>query len=238
MIHDEIANSMLQEFDGCDSDEPGSPQYPAIWLFGIEPGRSTKDIELEKFISSGGSPSVDPNYSIDTQLTISFNRSAFKLLAAMEGRDASSYRQFATERQPFVRGNAGYFKGNLYPYACNNVNDWPEAAIRETGITDKNEFRQWCRHNRWPVIKNWVDKYQPEVFIGVGNTYRNEFSLAVFGRAVEFNVKTIEVNSHEKFIYFYVDGKRKLAVIPHFAGPNGLNSDRALQEAGTFIGTL
>lgn len=238
MINAEIANSMLQEFDGCDSTEPGSPHHPSVWLFGIEPGRSEKDIALEKEISSGASSSVDPNYSIDIQLGYRFNRSAFKLLAAMENGDVQNFRQFAAKRQPFVRGQAGYFKGNLYPYACNTVHDWPDEAIRETGITDKNEYRQWCREKRWPVIKSWVDKYQPRVFIGVGITCRNDFSLAVLGREVEFNVKTITVNSHDKSIYYFVDGVRKLVVVPHFAGPHGLNSNRSLQEAGAFIGML
>lgn len=238
MINEEIARSMLQEFDGCDSNMPGSSHHPSVWLFGIEPGFSEKDIALEKAILSGLLPSVDRNYSIDTQLGYRFNRSAFKLLAAMDGCDVSNFRQFAAERQPFVRGRPGYFKGNLYPYACNTVHDWPETAIRETGITDKNEYRQWCREKRWPAIKGWIDKYQPRVFIGVGITYRNDFSLAVLGREVEFNVKTITVNSHEKSIYYFVDGERKLVVVPHFSGPHGLNSNRALQEAGGFIGIL
>lgn len=238
MINEEIANSMLQEFDGCDSSEPGDPLRPSIWLFGIEPGYSEKDIALEKVLSSGALLSVDQNYSIDTQLGYGFNRSAFKLLAAMEGGDVRNFRQFAVERQPFVRGRGGYFKGNLYPYACNTVHDWPERAVRETGITDKNEYRQWCREKRWPAIKRWVDKYQPRVFIGVGITCRNDFSLAVLGREVEFSVKRFTVNSHEKSIYYFVDGGTRLVVVPHFSGPYGLNSNRSLQEAGQFIGTL
>lgn len=238
MINEEIANSMLQEFDGCDSNMPGNPQRRSVWLFGIEPGYTEKDAALENAISASTAPSVDANYSIKTQLGYRFNKSAFKLLAALEGRAVQDFRDFAIERQPFVRDKDGYFKGNLYPYACNTVNDWPLTAISETGITDKNEYRQWCKEYRWPAIRGWVEKYQPRIFIGVGITCRSDFALAVFGKEVDFSVKTIAVNSHEKSIYYFVGGEKKLVVVPHFAGPYGLNSNKSLQEAGEFIRSL
>lgn len=244
MINEDTAKSMLEEFVGCDSDNPGNPERPAVWLFGIEHG------EIGTIANS--SPSIEPVdcYSIKTQLGFRspFNRNAFKLLAAMNGYQVAQFRKFAEEHQPFVRrgrsenikGNGNlYFKGNLYPYACKKVKIWPEDAIRETGISDKNKYQQWCLRHRFPVIKQWVDKYQPKIFIGVGITCRDEFSSAVFGRVVNFELHQFSVNKHGKKIYFAsVDGI-KLVVIPHLSGSQyGLNSDESLQEAGEFIAGL
>lgn len=183
-------------------------------------------------------PIKNSAYSIKTQLGYRFNQKAFKLLAAINGYPVELFREFAQECQPFVKGCEGYFKGNLYPYACNNVYEWPEDAIKETGISDKNEYRQWCREHRFSTIKQWVDKYQPKIFIGVGITCRNEFSLAVFGKEVEFKEEKIIVNTYAKPIYYFIDGSRKLVVVPHFSGPYGLNSNKSLQEAGSLIARL
>ena len=238
MINEDIAQSMLEEFDGCDSNNPGSPKSPAVWLFGIEPGFSSKDEQLEEAKRAGIVEPVDDTYSIKTQLGYRFNQKAFKLLAAVKSYPVGQYREFAQTEQPFVKGCEGYFKGNLYPYACHNVNKWPEDAIKETGISDKNEYRQWCREHRFPAIKRWIDKYQPKIFIGVGITCRNEFSLAVFGKEVKFQEEAITVNNHVKPIFHHIEGSRKLVVVPHFSGPYGLNSNKSLQDAGSLIARL
>lgn len=246
MINEEIAKSMLTEFDGCDSDNPGSPDYPAVWLFGIEPGYSKIAQDTEKTRSATTPAKIlDDNYSIEAQLEYRpFNPKAFKLLAAINGYPVEQFREFARLHQPFVRGLKDafksniYFKGNLYPYACYQVSDWPEDAQLETGISDKEEYRQWCQKYRFPVIKQWVNKYQPKVFIGVGITCRNEFSLAAFGKIVEFKEEIIIVNSHIKKIFYFIDEKIKLVVVPHFSGPYGLNSNKSLQEAGSFVNSI
>jgi hypothetical protein len=243
MINANIANSMLQEFDGCDSDNPGNSEYPAVWLFGIEHG-SLPVRNGESVATPTHDMQMGNNYSIETQLTYRpYNQRAFKLLAAMNGNPVSNFREFAHEYQPFVRGlndefkEKLYFKGNLYPYACHDVNEWSDDVKSQVGLT-KNEYRQWCKEHRFPIIKQWVDKYQPKLFIGVGITCRNEFSLAVFGKEVDLNQKIITVNGRDKKIYYFVDGIRKLVVVPHFVGRHGLNSDKSLQETGEFIAGL
>jgi hypothetical protein len=239
MINENIAKSMLEEFDGCDSYNPGSPNSPAIWLFGIEPGSSKKDQELERASRASNIANIsDADYSINTQIKWPFNQKAFKLLAAMKGYQVEKYCDFAQSHQPFVKGSEGYFKGNLYPYACNSLDAWPDDVIKEIGTSDKSEYRQWCRQYRLPAIKQWVDKYQPKIFIGVGITCRSEFSLATLGKQVEFKEKVITVNSHNKHIFYFVEGLRKLVVVPHFIGRYGLNSNKSLQLAGEFIAGL
>lgn len=239
MINEDIAKSMLNEFDGCDCDSPGSPDSPSVWLFGIEWGRPKNQQELKKIdYESIAAEPVDDGYSIKTQLGYSYNLKAFKLLAAMNGYEVNQYHEFAQNHQPFVKGSEGYFKGNLYPYACKNVDEWPDDVKNEIGVSDKEEYRQWCRKHRLPVVKQWVDKYQPKIFIGVGITCRDEFSLAVFGKAVDYKKEIITDNKLDRPIFYFIEGAKKLVVIPHFIGPRGLRSDILLQKAGDFIAGL
>ena len=212
-----------KEFDGCDGGDPGSVEEPTIWIFGIEHGvyKSWDDPNFH-------GDQDDPNYSIQTQLKWPYNQKAFKLLAAMCGVPVENFREFAEKTQPFVRQSKEYFKGNLYPFACRNVSDWPPAAQKETGMT-KIEYREWCNHNHLPAIKKWVDKYRPKVFIGVGTTNRSEFSNAAFGCDVEFEQYKFSVNGHEKTIFHAKSDRIRLVVVPHISrGRHGLNSNESL----------
>lgn len=221
---------VTREFDGCDGGDPGSPDVPSIWIFGIEHGtyRSSHD---ESFHAA----QVDSGYSIKTQLKWPYNQKAFKLLAAMEGKAVSNYREFAETNKPFVKQSVGYFKGNIYPYACRNVSEWPVEAEEETGMT-KSEYREWCSLHHIPAIKKWVDKYRPKVFIGVGVTNKSEFANAVFGMDVEFDVYQFSVNGYGKQIFYFKSAGRRLVVVPHLSGSrHGLNSNESLRIAGEFI---
>lgn len=233
MINEDAAKEMLEKFDGYDSGDPGSPGSPSVWLFGIEPGWSKAD-QVKTVVGE-----MPKDYSLSTQLQWRYNQNAFKLLAAMNGYSVEQFREFAEKTQPFVRGSLGYFKANLYSYACHAVDEWHEYAAKETGFSDKKSYLQWCQENRLPEIKKWIDKCQPKLFIGVGNTHRDRFSLAAFGRVVNFGVHQFAVNNHGKKIYYFSAGSIKLAVIPHLSGGrNGLNSDESLQRAGSFIAGL
>ena len=227
-----ILDSMLEEFDGCEGDDPGTPSSPSVWLFGIEPGYSIAD---RKAPSAPLNP-VQEGYSIELQRKWRFNQNAFKLFAAMNGSPVSQFIDFANLYQPFVVGSKGYFKGNLYPYACNNVKEWPEDAADETGLKNKEEYREWCRKNRWPEISKWVDKYQPKIFIGVGNSCKDDFSLCVFGVKVEFDLHEFWINGNKKKIYHKSIGHKKLVVLPHLS--RGLHENASLQYAGEFISSL
>ena len=123
-------------------------------------------------------------------------------------------------------------KGNLYPFACHNVSSWPERAVTATGTTDKDEYRRWCQEHRLPTIKKWIDEYQPRMVVGVGIGCRSDFTKAVFGQEVDLREKVLSVNGHQKRLFYFTQGWRRLVVIPHFSGAYGLNSNASLQEAG------
>jgi hypothetical protein len=232
MINKEIADSMLEEFDGCDNDRPGSPQSPAIWIFGIEPGDSIADKLARLKAGTKLNPSANQSYSIERQLKWPFNQKTFKLLAAIEGE--TDYKTFAKKKQPFVEGSEGYFKGNIYPYACNNVGEWSSDTADEVGCS-KEMYRQWCNEHRIPAIHSWVKKYQPRVFIGVGASYSTSFSRAVFGR--EVNLKEIQIpgKSQVKTIFSHMENGCRLVVMPHFSGHYGMNCNKSIQGAGQYI---
>lgn len=232
MIDPVFAAAALEKFVGCDSDEvnAGTPEQPSIWMFGIEHGAAGCAIPGPELPNS--------RYPVEQHLTYKYNRTAFKLLAAIEGKTVNGYRDFADEKQPFVRGVPGYFKGNLYPFACSDVNNWPDDAAKETGTTDKKEYQEWCRMSRLPTLHQWVDEYRPRLFIGVGISCRAEFSRAVFGLKATFIEHAFIVNGHRKRAFSHTERGRTLVVVSHFSGANGLNSDESIQMAGGLIADL
>ena len=230
----EFVEASLREFEGCDCTDPGSPSDPYVWMFGLEFGEMPTS-----GTAAAAKASQDNTYSVREQLGYTYNRNAFKLLAVANGRQVQDYERFAHEVQPFVKGSRGYFKGNLYPYACKNVGEWPSDARTEVGL-EKEEYRLWCDKNRIPVLHSWVNKYQPKLFIGVGLSAANLFAQVVFGKDEELReIKFEAKNGQVKRILQREDGWRKLVVLPHLSGGmNGLNSDDSLETAGRIVGNL
>lgn len=220
-------------FEGGDGGDVGSPESPSIWLFGQEHGDAA-NIEQE--------PEVDRSerdYSVDKQLRYPFNRNAFKLFAAIHGEPVERYEQFARLHQPWVPGSKGYFKGNLYPYPCRSLSTWSEQAIKETGFERKEDLVKWCNEHRLPAIADAVRRYRPKLFIGIGADMAREFSLAYFGADLPLETYQFAVNGHTKKIRYATHNGGRLVILPHISsGSNGINSDEALQVAGSFIAGL
>jgi hypothetical protein len=212
----------LEPFSGCDGGDPGNGAAPSIWLFGIEHGASSSEGG-----TSDGQPE-DEKYSITTQMLFKYNQNAFRLFAAIQGEAAADYRSFAERHQPWVEGSKGYFKGNLYPYACHSESSWSPEAQAFTGYPDKATYLRWCDEHRLPRIKQWVDQHSPRLFIGVGITYNLPMEEYRF-----------EVNGHlKRILYAQLNGKT-LVVIPHLSGtPHGINGSESATIAGTFIAGL
>ena len=225
-------NWALEKFSGCDNDdlEAGTPEQPSIWLMGIEHG-TYKSIHDENHKDDADNDC----YSIDLQMKWPYNQKAFKLLAAIHSHyDLETYRDFAHEQQPFVKGSPGYFKGNLYPYPCNSQHSWDFKALTETGFQTKREYLDWCEHNRLPVLRRWIKAHGPKVIIGVGISQKDAFAKAVFGERVNMSEKRILVEKKQRMFIHEREGI-KLVVIPHFAGRWGLNSNALIAEAGRII---
>jgi hypothetical protein len=220
-IHDEST------FAGCDGGDLGTPDNPSIWLFGIEPGWSKRDAARE----ASAVNEVDPRferYEIGLQLEWPFNRNAFKLLAALDGRDPSTYREFAIERRPFEAGSRGYFKGNLSPIPFRRASEWDDDARQKTGFKDRASYDAWMIETRLPVIAKWIIKFKPSLFIGVGLSRADLFARAA--GAGTLHSRVFEVNGHKKRVHWSTDGHANLLVVPHLSGgANGLNSDASVR---------
>lgn len=220
-------------FEGGDGGDVGSPESPSIWLFGQEHGDAINI--AEEAVASRS----EREYSIDKQLRYPFNRNAFKLFAAIHGEPVERYEQFARLHQPWVPGAKGYFKGNLYPYPCRSLSTWSEQAIKETGFERKEDFVKWCNEHRLPAIADAVRLYRPKLFIGIGSDMAREFSLAYFGADLPLETYQFAVNGHTKKLRYATHNSGRLVVLPHISsGSNGINSDEALQIAGSFIAGL
>ncbi len=229
-----FAEASLREFEGCDGGDPGSPESPSVWMFGLEFGQMPTAGAAFEARESG-----DDKYSVEQQLGYRYNTNAFKLLAVAHGRPLSEFKTFAHERQPFVQGSKGFFKGNLYPYACKTVGEWPADAEAEVGL-GKDAYRQWCDRHRIPALLGWVEKYRPSIFIGVGLSAAEQFAQVVFGSPSKLQeAKFSAANGQTKRVLTLEQGWKKLIVLPHLSGgSNGLNSDDSLQQAGEMVGQM
>jgi hypothetical protein len=223
----------LDPFEGGDGGDAGSPESRSIWVFGQEHGDAINGAPVVE------SPRYERDYSIDRQLSYPFNRNAFKLFASLHGEPVENYEAFARRTQPWVPGSKGYLKGNLYPYPCRNLTTWSEQAVKDTGFEQKADFVKWCDEHRLQAIADAVRQHRPKLFIGVGANMAREFSIAYFGAALPLDTYQFSVNGSTKKIRYATHNGGRFVVLPHISsGSNGLNSDEALQIAGSFIAGL
>lgn len=223
----------VDPLEGGDGGDPGSPDNPSTWLMGIEHG-DAKNLPQEPEAARGLR-----DYSIDHQLIYPYNVKAFKLLAAIAGQPVEQYEAFARHHQPFVPGQKGYYKGNLYPYPCQAVDAWSEAAITETGFVTKAEYVAWCDANRIPAIAQAVQIYRPRLFIGVGTTLVGAYSRAFFGGEVPLRQYQFVEDGRLRRIHYAKFNGQVFVVIPHLSYyAYCLNTDSAIQTAGGFIAGL
>jgi hypothetical protein len=237
---------MLEEFAGCDAqaDDSAMKAKGSIWLFGIEHGWDA-DADKREAENNIEKDMYTAKYQIEN---FSYNRNAFKLLTVIDGHPIEEWKQYAEKHQPFARGSQGFFKGNLYPHPCHNVDTWTDEAEKATGFASKDEYQNWCRKYRFEVIRQWVEEYAPSIFIGVGISCRKDFCQAVFGKK---NIKILEHNSkeemptdtHPKRIIYVPGEDLKFFVIPHLSyehssRPYCLSSDKSIEWAGNFIRKL
>lgn len=217
----------------CDGGDLGSKESPSIWLMGVEPGWSLAD-QARALADVAAPRALDESYSVELQLGWPFNRSAFKLLCALEEEKADGYRDFALRKRPFEKGSKGYFKANLFPVPLHTLAAWDEEAIRDTGFDTKSAYQAWLREARFPVVTAHLEERRPKLLIGTGLAHLNDF-MAVVG-ADTHQLHTFRVNGFDKKIYVAAGGLVPLVVLPHLSGgSNGLNSNVAIERAAQVI---
>ncbi|EIC20959.1 hypothetical protein Thi970DRAFT_04639 [Thiorhodovibrio frisius] len=231
-------------FSGCS----GGNIKGDYWICGIEWAGSLNESDL-KFndVTSPSAWKDDQKYR-KWQLKSRYNQNALKLYAAMLDKTVTDYRQIGlASNGPFTR-KSNTFKMNLYPISFRKdlKKLWTTWLPNKTGLPTKACYQKWCRDNRFPVIRGWVEEHSPKVIIGTSRDYMDDFVLAFGGKnAFQENIRKIkeqgeDIGAGRKLNWLELDGKSKgnrtlLVVTPFLGAQQGLNSNQLLQATGAKI---
>jgi hypothetical protein len=218
-------------FSGCD----GGNLNGEVWFCGIEWGLGKEHFIWDEMKTDCTSPPQEYK-SAEENLSYQLNRKLMKLIAAMKGGSVSEYRNIAYNNPfPFHR-KSNYFKLNLFPVACRSTSaEWTEELKVATGFSTKAQCLQWCRYNRFPTMRGWVEEGSPKLLVCYGSSYKDDFKEAFgFTGAKEYR-ETIEGLN----LVWMRKKKTTLAIIPFLNFQKGLlNSDHLVGAFGKFLGTL
>ena len=233
-------------FSGFDGGDIGSPQSKSIWYCGIEWGRGdpadehelinsvfSKNVELP----SKGYTSDDVPPGWEHNLGHRFNWQAMKLLAAVNGDNVGSYKAFAETVKPFTEGEKGYFKMNLYPLAFKDTSHdlWKDEFAKTTGLKTKQDYHEWIKANRFPIMKGWMQTYSPKLIVCVGKSYLPGFSLAFSDDESAFKTEIID----DRELNWAVNKNGTIIVVlPFLGGRYGLVKNVSIQKFGDRIREL
>lgn len=235
-------------FSGCDGGDIGSPQNPSVWFCGIEwGGGHPADEEKLRDIFSEDVRMPAEGYTDDDDddgepawkhnIAYIFNWQAMKLLAAINGEHVSIYKSFAEKLKPFVKNESGYYKMNLYPFAFRNTSHqlWQEGFAKATGIQSKQDYLDWIRAHRLPVMKTWAVTYAPRLILCTGITYLNDFRSAFVDDGLMLNHEMID----DRELHWVVNKNETIViVIPFMVNRNGLTRNISIQKFGERIREL
>lgn len=225
-------------YSGCDGGDIGTTQSRSIWACGLEWGGGHDPKQLALSIDKDD-VAVPPRGYDDWQENIRyiFNWQLMKLLAVVEGGKVGEYKRFAESTAPFLIGNRGYFKMNLFPIGFKNTNQvhWREAFSEITGFENKDSYLQWCRQYRLPQLKTWSETHHPEIVICLGKTYQSDFVTAFLETGQDIEHEVID----NRDLYWSVNSHRTLVVIlPFMVNRNGLVKNTSIQQFGERISEL
>lgn len=222
-------------FSGCDGGDLGSPASPSIWVCGIEWGGDFSYKWLEEELDTYYNQS-SPGKGYDSpqdNLAYPYNINTMKLLCAINGMECSEYKNFALEQKPFVSGSSGYFKMNLYPIRFKGASPdkWSIWINSLTGFSNKKEYQDWCRKNRFVLFRELVKKHEPKLILCFGKTYLTDFKAAFCHGDEKWHHETIENRS----LSFARNKNTLIAVCPFPTSRYGLNSNSLLRSFGRRI---
>jgi hypothetical protein len=229
-------------FSGFDGGNPAA----LIWISGIEWGGDDKPIlwpneytfqdEEGKYI-----PCRNERYRVKypNYLSYRFDQKVAKLLVNLFGEQVgcNDYKDYM--EQYLYTENGHCFRLNLYPLNAPKSNDelWTKDYYELTGFPTKILYWAWCTENRFPFLKQLVEKYSPKVIIGTGSTFRRDYILAFAEPSLIFTRNRIENIQSTKFNVEMVttnSGKTNLLITPFF-GQGGIMSDSGIDGLAMII---
>jgi len=154
-----------------------------------------------------------------------------KLLSAMSGGLVSDYKKFAEKEMPFVKGERGYYKLNLYPIAFKNTNMslWRSEFSELTGFSEKRQYLAWNKENRFPTMRQYASKHQPKTIICLGKNYKEDFISAFSESSNE--VTTEIIDDRELTWTTNVEGT-VIFILPFMVNRYGLVKNLSIQKFG------
>lgn len=177
-----------------------------------------------------------PNFGTVELANSRYDQVVQKLLYALAGsNDLAEYQQFAEKQRLFMQDTQSpYFKMNLYPiaFASTDHSLWSKEFSEILGFQNKNDYLQACQEYRFPVIKQWVQTYQPKLIICFGKTYSKEFDMAFSDNEEAFF--SLEINNLT-LSYKVNDNGTIIAVLPFPNTPTGLKSYDDIWAMGVFL---
>ena len=224
-----------KSFAGCDGGDMGSPSSPSVWVCGEEPGGgfNMENFDAEKVFTPCEEP--PPGVDVDDKEWQSqpFTISVLKVIQAMEG--FTKHDDFMRQVKPFVHdAKTGFFKMNLLPLSLRHHNEqyW-SPKFKEITEWDWDGYLKFCRENRFHAIKNWVQKYQPQLVICFGKDLADDFKAAFAESDTEFKSQPYNENTERQFSWGKNNKSGTVIAICHFpSGPNGLHSNALLEGLG------
>lgn len=182
MNYPERFSQWASGFSGCDGGDLESSVSPSIWVCGIEWGGdlSYKWLKEELDIYYNQSSPGKGYDSARENLACRYNINTMKLLCAINGMECSEYKNFALEQKPFVSGSSGYFKMNLYPirFKGDSPDKWSIWINSLTGFSNKNEYQNWCRKNRFRLFRELTKNMNQNLLSSFGRRISEEMSSA------------------------------------------------------------
>ena len=222
-----------KSYSGCD----GGNISASIWFCGIEFGGGHTE-ETLKFKPVNIPPYVDEKLRAKF-ITRQYNWKILKLYATILGYTPKEYTSVYKSSVAFDK-SSDVFKLNLYPIAFHNKSTelWEEWHYKKTGFPSKPLYQSWCQLNRFPLMKQWVNKNAPKAIICTGSTYLREFLMAFSGIQDAFAIMHENQLDGSALLWKEInEGKTILFVIP-FLGQGGLKSDVQLEKYGHEINVI
>ncbi len=219
-----------------------------------EVGAATRQVNSGSLASSRGGPFVLP--SVDEterhdhweredhvdRFKWPFLRSIAKIATIATGGN-SDWRDYYRETLFLSSGETCHF--NLFPLNFPRLGNWDEGATRFTGIPDKGRYQDWCVDFRFPVLRKFVEQYQPiaivcavgksapwckQAFLGSGCTSET-------GTRIPFTTSLSGSSEPKSFEQYDLDNGTKLLLTPFF-GQGGLLANADFEALGRHIAQL
>lgn len=222
-------------YSGCDGGDIGSPASPSTWVCGIEWGGDYISYNwLKEELETQDDCDHFGGYDTGKENTdYPYNRNTMKLLAAIDGLQVSDYKKFAIDIKPFVKGQKGYFKMNLFPLPFKNTSGerWKIWIHELTGLSTKHEYVEWCRSNRFIFFRESLKKHKPKLVVCFGKSYKDDFFNAFCGEGAK--VTNEKIGGRD--LYWSRCENTFVTVCPFPTSRYGLNSNKLLQDFGVRI---